>query len=311
MNPATLAATERRRAPRTCLEAVADARAVHTAVYADAVAGFTFFLGSHRPPWLDAAVWAGVGYRMPPLCLSYQTMRARIELPTAGGQWMLDSGGFTELSKHGTWTITAQQYARDAQRYQQEIGRLVFAAQQDWMCEEEVPAKTGLTIPQHQRRTVDNYLALRAIAPDVRWAPTLQGWSQGDYMDHIDLFYAAGVELHALPRVCVGTVCKRKRRYLMQSALTLRAIHREGLHNLHAFGAHLDLLKLCSDVLVSSDSTAWSTNARAEHRAKAWALANATGAPVERGAGTQNDPRAACAWYHQAAIPSVRKGRAL
>jgi len=309
MTPATLATSHNLARTRARLEAVKARMGEALASPADSVPGFTFYLGAHRVPWLERSLWDRICFRQPPLCLSYRTLREYRELPRAGVTWMLDSAGFTELSKHGHWTITPQEYARDVQRYQREIGGLAFAAQQDWMCEEEVLARTGLTVADHQRRTVDNYLELRAIAPDVLWAPTLQGWTMGDYLEHIEMFYRAGVNLHALPRVCVGTICKRKKRYLMQSALTLRAIHSEGLHNLHAFGAHLDLLKMSSDVLVSSDSTAWSTHARKEHVSKRRKEINVGIGSDEIGTGNQNDPGAACSWYHTAAIPAVRMGR--
>ena len=54
-----------------------------------------FFLGSHRPAWLQRTAL--------PLFLSDRTLRRYRTLPVACGPWALDSGAFTELSQHGTW----------------------------------------------------------------------------------------------------------------------------------------------------------------------------------------------------------------
>lgn len=86
------------------------------------------------------------------------------------------------MNLHGTWTITAREYVREVRRYQQEIGNLRFAATQDWMCEPFVLAKTGLTVEQHQQRTIDNAKALLDAAPTLPWAPVIQGWTWGDYV---------------------------------------------------------------------------------------------------------------------------------
>ena len=47
--------------------------------------------------------------------------------------WALDSGGFTELTQAGRWTISAREYVAATARYDQEIGKLGRAACQDWM----------------------------------------------------------------------------------------------------------------------------------------------------------------------------------
>ena len=68
------------------------------------------------------------------------------------GPWALDSGAFTELNRHGAWTVTARQYASELQQWRA-WGHLDFAGQQDWMCEPFVVARTGLTVATHQART--------------------------------------------------------------------------------------------------------------------------------------------------------------
>src|SRR6185503_18015910 len=112
-------------------------------------AGPQFWLGAHHPRWL-----ATVGV---PLMVSRRSLAGRRSLPRAAEQWVLDSGGFTELSLNGGWTVASYTYARDVARYRDEVGRLVWAAPQDWMCEPQILGKTGLTVREHQARTVGNY----------------------------------------------------------------------------------------------------------------------------------------------------------
>src|SRR5205807_2659774 len=111
--------------------------------------------------------------------------------------WALDSGGFTELRLHGGWLTTAAAYVAAVRRYRDEIGRLEWAAPMDWMCEPFMLAKTGLTVAEHQERTVANYLELRSLAPDLPFVPVLQGWSRDDYRRCATPYEKAGVDLAA------------------------------------------------------------------------------------------------------------------
>ena len=211
-----------------------------------------FYLGTHHPDWLGRAAV--------PLFVSRNRLAGRRSFPRATARWALDSGGFTQLSLHGRWTISAAQYAREARLYSQEIGRLDFAAPQDWMCEPWILQKTGLSVHEHQRRTVSNFLELQDLAPDLPWIPVLQGWAVHDYWRHADMYGAAGVDLKDRPLVGVGTVCRRQAtapvgRILASLATTY------GLR-LHAFGFKTQGLRSFSNYLVSADSMAWSMAAR-------------------------------------------------
>ena len=44
---------------------------------------------------------------------------------------------------------------------------LEWAAPMDWMCEPAMLARTGLTVEDHQRRTVANFLELRERGPEL------------------------------------------------------------------------------------------------------------------------------------------------
>ena len=138
-----------------------------------------FYLGTHETGWLARLDI--------PLFVSRQRLIRRSTLPVASAPWALDSGSFSQVAAHGRFTFTAAQYATDVRRYADEIGGLEWAAPMDWMCEAPALASTGLTIPDHQRLTVDNYLTLRYLAADLPIIPVLQGQTLDDYQRCADL----------------------------------------------------------------------------------------------------------------------------
>ena len=214
-----------------------------------------FFLGTHKPSWLADARFASV-----PLFVSRRTLPKRA-LPRAVTDWALDSGGFTELTLHGRWTLAPRDYVAIVRRCRDEIGRFLWAAPQDWMCEPTVLAKTGLTVSEHQRRTVDNFLELRALAPDLPFVPVLQGWGVSDYWRCEDFYARAGVDLGREPLVGVGTVCRRQASLVGSSILATLAS--TGLR-LHGFGFKVRGVAQSAAHLASADSLAWSLGARRE-----------------------------------------------
>ncbi len=209
-----------------------------------------FWLGTHRPNWLERT---GV-----PLMVSHRTLAPRKTLPRALGPWVLDSGGFTELSMFGEWRTTPGDYLAAVERYHDEIGNMVWAAPQDWMCEPWIIAKTGLSVREHQRRTVDNYLELTRQS-EAPFIPVLQGWTRADYLDHIRMYGRAGVHLGLLPIVGLGSVCRRaSERDIVD---IIEELHGLGL-KLHGFGVKKAALKNAGYLFESADSMAWSFTAR-------------------------------------------------
>lgn len=210
-----------------------------------------FYLGTHEVHWLALDIG--------PLFVSHRRLASRVRLPRAAGPWALDSGGFTELALHGEWRSTPAQYIDAVRRYVADIGRMDWAAPMDWMCEPAVLAATGLTIAAHQQRTVANFAALRAAAPDLPFVPVLQGWHAADYERCIALYAAHGVDLWDEPLVGVGSICRR------QATADVRSIvHRladTGL-SLHGFGVKTRGLASFAGALASADSLAWSYRAR-------------------------------------------------
>lgn len=222
-----------------------------------------FYLGTHRPSWLART--------NVPLFVSRRTMPKKGALPRALGPWALDSGGFSELQLYGKWTLEPDRYAAEVFRFSQEVGNLEWAAVQDWMCEPFMVQRTGLSVAEHQARTLESYLKLRELWPEGPWAPVLQGWTYGDYLDHLKAYDRAGIQLAALPVVGVGSVCRRQN--TVSAGLILSELRDRGLANLHGFGFKVSGLTSIARtsvtlgrpmLLASADSLAWSYQARRE-----------------------------------------------
>lgn len=212
-----------------------------------------FYLGTHKTYWLGRDDFRGV-----PLFLSHAQLGHRAAMPPVVTTWALDSGGFSQLTRHPEgWPSRCEEpYVQAVHRYA-EAGGLEWATQQDWMCEPWL--LHGRTVAEHQERTVGNYLRLRELAPDLPWLPVLQGWTVDDYLRCLGLFQAAGVPLADLGRVGVGSVCRRQ--HTAEIGQIMSALQSRGLR-LHGFGVKTHGLVRYGDLLASADSGAWSRDAR-------------------------------------------------
>jgi hypothetical protein len=188
-----------------------------------------------------------------------QTASSPWHWPVARCRWALALGAFSELSTHGRWTLEPEDYVAAVRRYRDEIGQLDWAAPQDWMCEPFIVAKTGLSVPEHLRRTVASYLRLTELAPDLPFIPVLQGWELADYPACAAMYEAAGVDLAAAPLVGVGSVCRRQG--TGEIGAIMQALARKGLR-LHGFGVKTEGLRRYGQYLASADSMAWSLRGR-------------------------------------------------
>lgn len=213
---------------------------------------FTFYLGTHIPRFL---VQTKV-----PLFISYRTLR-KVKNPRSCTTWAVDSGAFTELSTWGRWITSPGTYAASVRYWWDTVGGLQWCAIQDWMCEPFILAKTGLTVAEHQRRTIDSYLRLKELQPRVPWVAVLQGYEIEEYISHLKQYERAGVNLCTFERVGVGSVCRRQGRDVDKAEQIIRELYNSGL-KLHAFGFKTTGLTRCGNLLVSSDSLAWSKVAR-------------------------------------------------
>jgi hypothetical protein len=222
-----------------------------------------FYLGTHCEAWL----WAPAADF--PLFVSHRRLARRKTLHPSTRGWALDSGGFTELSTYGEWRTTPQEYVRAVGRYDREIGKLEWAAPQDWMCEDAIihggngfPG-THLSVGEHQRRTVENFLLLRDLWPaesdaECPFMPVLQGQSLAGYQRCEALYGAAGIRLEDYPVVGLGSVCRRQ--HTQEIAEIVRAFSPRLA--LHGFGVKTKGLQIAGHLLESADSLAWSYDAR-------------------------------------------------
>nr|WP_092774988.1 hypothetical protein [Actinokineospora terrae] len=202
-----------------------------------------------------------------PLFVSHSRLRGRTPegLPRADrNRWVLDSGAFSFITWFGAFPDDPRDYARRVRLYDAVIGGLEWAAIQDWMCEPDSLAVTGLSVAEHQRRTVASYLDLTAAweamsthRPDSPFMPGLQGWTPADYVRCVRMYQAAGVDLAAAPVVGLGSVCKREdTEEIAEVVATVRA-EVPGIR-LHGFGVKTGGLARYGAELHSCDSMAWS-----------------------------------------------------
>lgn len=250
------------------------------------------YLGAPEPAW--------IGRTEVPLFVSYGRLRRlKKKLPRSPwrGHWALDSRGYFELKQHGRWTIDPITYFEDVLRYGREIGNLFWAVQQDWMTEDEILARTGLTPLDHVRLTAANYLVFEVLwgrveqdrPDDVLWdgnpiLPALQGKDLADYHLCWDLMTdpdravreivrdvlglgtpVAGINLMDMPVVGLGSICKRQATSEIGDIVT--SLWERG-HNgetglpIHAFGCKTLGLERYGYLLESSDSQACFDHAR-------------------------------------------------
>jgi hypothetical protein len=205
-----------------------------------------------------------------PLFISRNTLWKRQSLPVASTDFALDSGGFTELQKHGKWALSEDDYVDFVNKLRLNYGkRLAWVAPQDWMCEPIVLkggkgaggitfVGTGLSVLQHQNRTVKNFVALRARLGDLV-VPVLQGWKMTDYWRCEQMYADAGVKLADERTVAVGSVCRRQN---TDEAATIMETLATGGLRLHGFGFKKQGIVRCASSLTSADSMAWSLAGR-------------------------------------------------
>lgn len=222
---------------------------------------FTFCLGSHVPGWLSRPDLFEPATR---LFYSFNTLSKVRGLKPSAYELDCDSGGFTRLSMDGNWDRWSDAaFVAEVRRICSGLGRVVSFAIKDWMCEPQILAKTGLSVDEHQRRTVESFLRLRDMAPEIPWLPVLQGWEHDDYLRCWERYEAAGVALRTQNVVGLGSTCRRHKTDMVEGLVA--ELHGQGLHNLHALGMKTDGLRRCVHFLKRSDSLAWSVAARNQH----------------------------------------------
>lgn len=215
-----------------------------------------FYCGLHQPG--DATTFARA-------FISINRLRGRRK-PVACPDVVIDSGAFVELEKWGRYRHSVEEYADELRRlHEAGVVQITAAVAQDYMCEPFMLAKTGLTVEDHQRLTIERYDALLACGLPFHILPVLQGYAPADYVRHVRQY---GDRLKPGMWVGVGSVCKRNSQP-EQIVAVLHAIKaaRPDLR-LHGFGVKLTALMHAGvrAMLYSADSMAWSFSARKQGR---------------------------------------------
>lgn len=174
--------------------------------------------------------------------------------------WILDSGAFTEIARHGGFRESVETYYEQIVRWAS-CGNLLIAVSQDYMCEPFVLERTKLTVADHQRLTIQRYDALAHLAQadglPIPIMPVLQGYRTSDYLAHL-----AQYEDRLSPGawVGVGSVCRRNGspNEVADILRTIKLIRPD--LRLHGFGIKQTALAHAEvrDLLYSADSMAWS-----------------------------------------------------
>jgi hypothetical protein len=214
-----------------------------------------FYVGIHQPP---------MAARFEQSFISINRVRGRHK-PIPSDRWILDSGAFREFEAWGEYRHTVADYASEVRRLAAINAGLECVVSQDFMCEPFILKRTGLSVRDHQRLTIDRYDELTRLVPGIAVMPVLQGYFVHEYLAHLADY---GGRLVPGMRVGVGSVCKRNSQLSqIETILTALAIKRPDLR-LHGFGLKTtalgsDLVRRC---LWSADSMAWSFAARKQGR---------------------------------------------
>jgi len=174
--------------------------------------------------------------------------------------WIMDSGAFSTILMHGGYPHPVEEYAEHIRRWKAN-GNLLAAVSQDYMCEPAMLKRTGLTIADHQRLTIERYDGLIRCVTGCYIMPVLQGYDPDDYVSHIRQY---GYRLAQGAWVGVGSICKRNASpCLILDVLIAIKTERPDLR-LHGFGLKTTALAhgTIRALLETADSMAWSFAAR-------------------------------------------------
>lgn len=213
-----------------------------------------FFVGLHHPA--DARHFERA-------CISVNAIRDRkSDFPC--NQWMMDSGAFTEISTHGEYRHDVKEYAEQVNRWAK-CGEMLGAVSQDYMCEPWIVDKTGLSVIEHQEKTIERYDDILKHCPNVYIIPVLQGYDANDYKRHVLMY---GNRLKSNAWVGVGSVCKRNGKIGPMLSVVRAIKNARSDLRLHGFGVKITSLGEAEirNAFWSCDSMAWSFAARYEGR---------------------------------------------
>src|SRR4051794_34394434 len=107
-----------------------------------------------------------------------------------------------------------------------------------------------MSVREHQQLTLANYRFLAREWPWLDWAAVLRGWDAADYRVHESMYLDAGVDLRAVARVGIGSICRRGH---LPSIVEVVQQFAEAGYRLHAFGVKTTALPIIGMYLSSAD----------------------------------------------------------
>ena len=204
-----------------------------------------FFVGVDRP-WMFRLV-------PKPMVSVNSAMARKLDLAKKQMSWA-DSGAFHLIRTHGYYPHTHEQY-----RGWLEVMRPTFFTQMDWPCEPDVLASSGLTVREHQRRSLTSADECADFDMEGLWSkfvPTIQGWRVDEYLKAAEDLEAAGLWR---PYMAIGSICRRGQERQIKAVIhALREFSPKT--RFHGFGVKSRPKIL--ELLWSADSFAWRFNAR-------------------------------------------------
>ena len=190
---------------------------------------------------------------LPRVMLSYNMLRTlktawNIDIP-----FMMDSGAFAVIQKHGKYPYSPEAYALGIEKWHPDI-----AWTMDYPCEPSVQKKGQYGPVSAQEMTITNQLKLLDLNTDTQMV--VQGWTVQDYLENIDRIKDQGL---LTERLGIGSICRRGQN--REIARIIRAIHNNvpSWVKLHGFGIKVSALKYTDAKfnLYSADSMSWAIEA--------------------------------------------------
>lgn len=221
--------------------------------------------GCPEPSW--AYRQDEIAKERPTLFIAYgRLIRRKSEYPPARVPVCFDSSAFTMVKKHGGWPISPEVYVANIIRIRAELGSDGWIAGQDYPCEADVTAATGLTVREHVALTVDRHHLVDEAWRDLfeptpeetsPFIPTLQGYAPREYVECARRYLDSGVDLRDCPTVGVGSMCRRKRTdEVLEVVETILYELPYLLGRLHLFGAAKEAIQRAGHLVQSTDSQA-------------------------------------------------------
>ena len=190
---------------------------------------------------------------LPKVMLSWNRCRAlkkawKIDVP-----FMMDSGAFSVILKHGKYPYSPEEYAAGIEKWQPDI-----AWTMDYPCEPTVREKGQYNPITAQEMTINNQIRLLDL--NVNTQMVIQGWKISDYLENLDKIKEQGL---LTERLGIGSVCRRGQSG--QIARIIRTVKQNvpSWVKLHGFGVKVLILKETDAKfhLFSADSMSWAVKA--------------------------------------------------